>query len=103
MNKGVEHNMKLSITKWGNSQGIRIPKQILKEANISAVDGTPIDVEVKNNEIIIKKPESDFAKLFDNFDLKNIIKKIQLKEIVKLIGENLLVMNINGNIFEKWG
>lgn len=79
MNKGVEHNMKLSITKWGNSQGIRIPKQILKEANISAVDGTSIDVEVKNNEIIIKKPESDFAKLFDNFDLKKYYQENPVK------------------------
>lgn len=62
--------MQLSISKWGNSQGIRLPVAILKKAGINQNDGTKLDVEVKDDEIIIKQQKSDLAKLFDGFDLE---------------------------------
>ena len=45
--------MQTMIVKWGNSQGIRIPKTFLQSINIS--DNDPIDVILENEKIIIKK------------------------------------------------
>ena len=45
--------MTMMITKWGNSQGIRLPKAFLRTANISPND--TLDVSVKNETIVIKK------------------------------------------------
>ena len=45
------------IQKWGNSMGVRIPKAIIKKANLSA--NSEIEIECKNQKIIIfskKKP-----------------------------------------------
>ncbi|MEN2768901.1 AbrB/MazE/SpoVT family DNA-binding domain-containing protein [Ornithinibacillus xuwenensis] len=43
------------ITKIGNSYGITIPKEMLKEAGISYGDN--IQIEQKNGEIILRKKE----------------------------------------------
>ena len=45
--------MQTMIVKWGNSQGIRIPKAFLQNINIS--DNDPVDVVLENEKIIIKK------------------------------------------------
>ena len=45
--------MRTMIVKWGNSQGIRIPKTLLQTVNISETD--TVDMEVVNEQIIIKK------------------------------------------------
>jgi antitoxin MazE len=44
------------IVKWGNSQGIRIPKVFLENINIS--ENEPVDVILENEKIIIKKADS---------------------------------------------
>ncbi len=46
--------MQAQIKAWGNSQGIRIPKEALKEAAISLDDY--LDVSVSNGIIILEKP-----------------------------------------------
>lgn len=46
--------MQVQIKKWGNSQGIRISKDILREANISIDD--ELDVKVVNGMITLVKP-----------------------------------------------
>ncbi|MGN1317883.1 MAG: AbrB/MazE/SpoVT family DNA-binding domain-containing protein [Lachnospirales bacterium] len=58
----------LAIQKWGNSQGIRLPKSILSEVNWS--DNEIIEAFVKNGEIILKKKEEPLTlqALFENFD-----------------------------------
>jgi antitoxin MazE len=43
--------METIVKKWGNSLGIRIPKYIAKE--LSLKDGTPVDIEDKEGQIII--------------------------------------------------
>ncbi|KID42346.1 AbrB/MazE/SpoVT family DNA-binding domain-containing protein [Fructilactobacillus fructivorans] len=45
------------IVKWGNSQGIRIPKKMLKEIGIDNPDNQKVKMEVnkQKNEIFIKK------------------------------------------------
>lgn len=44
--------MVANIIKWGNSQGIIIPKNIMKECNFHIDE--PVDIEVNNNELIIR-------------------------------------------------
>ena len=39
--------MVANILKWGNSQGIIIPKNIMKECNFHIDE--PVDIEVNNN------------------------------------------------------
>ena len=48
--------MQTTIVKWGNSQGIRIPKAFLKSAHIAEND--PVDMTLENEKIIISKKTS---------------------------------------------
>jgi antitoxin MazE len=45
--------MQTMIVKWGNSQGIRLPKAFLKSVQITEND--PIDITLENEKIVIKK------------------------------------------------
>ena len=45
--------MNSTIQKWGNSQGIRIPKIILEQSGIAEND--KVEIIVKDNSIILKK------------------------------------------------
>ena len=45
--------MDVAIRKWGNSQGIRIPKSVLEELDITIED--KLDLEVMDGKIIITK------------------------------------------------
>ena len=44
--------MRTTINKWGNSQGIRLPKHLLKRANMQ-LNGV-VDVEIEGDHILIK-------------------------------------------------
>jgi antitoxin MazE len=44
--------MVAKIQKWGNSQGIRFPQEILRQMCISV--GDEVDIEVHDGEIILK-------------------------------------------------
>ena len=45
--------MKTTVVKWGNSQGIRLPKAFLQ--NIQITENDPVDVSLENDKIVIKK------------------------------------------------
>ncbi len=45
--------MNVTIQKWGNSQGIRIPKIVLEQANLSEND--QVELTVLDDSIILKK------------------------------------------------
>jgi antitoxin MazE len=45
--------MQTTIVKWGNSQGIRLPKAFLQ--NIHLMENDTVDVTLDNEKIIIKK------------------------------------------------
>ena len=45
--------MQTTIVKWGNSQGVRLPKHILNRVHLS--DHDEVDVYVEDDSIIIKK------------------------------------------------
>lgn len=61
--------MKTTIVKWGNSQGIRLPKHLLESADINAHD--PVEVMAENHRIIIKqadrKPHKTIQERFQGF------------------------------------
>jgi antitoxin MazE len=48
--------MQTNIVKWGNSQGIRLPKMLLDRVNLTESD--IVDITVENGNIIIKKAEN---------------------------------------------
>lgn len=52
--------MNITVTKWGNSLGIRIPQATTKSWKLE--NGDTVDMEIKENEIIIKKPLKKTAK-----------------------------------------
>lgn len=45
--------MEVAIKRWGNSQGIRIPKEFIEALNISF--DTPLNMEVEDERIVISK------------------------------------------------
>jgi len=49
--------MQTTVVKWGNSQGIRLPKAFLK--NINIFENDPVDVTLKNEKIVIKKIKAE--------------------------------------------
>ncbi len=62
--------MKTTIQKWGNSQGIRIPKAILDTLKWS--ENEKVMVLVQDNKLIIEKSKEEQKKtikeLFQNFE-----------------------------------
>lgn len=61
----------IKLKKWGNSQGIRLPKSILDEAHIKENDTFIVKID-KNENIILekKKKPQNLRELFDGFDYK---------------------------------
>ena len=54
--RGVEYIMTTTVQKWGNSNGIRIPKVILEDTLIKLND--EVEIIAADDKIIIKKVES---------------------------------------------
>jgi len=52
-----------TVTKWGNSQGVRISREILDIANIS--NGDPVEIIAEKSSIIIRKHHK--KKLFRSY------------------------------------
>ncbi len=48
--------MQTQVKTWGNSQGVRIPRELLKEADVAIDD--MLDIKVSNGVIILAKPFS---------------------------------------------
>ena len=62
--------MVTKIQKWGNSQGLRVPKGILHRAHISI--GDAVDVNIHHGTIIIKP----ISQVRGKYRLKDLISKI---------------------------
>lgn len=71
--------MLTKVQKWGNSQGLRFPKTILKEAQINV--GDEVNVTVQDGKIIVETVN----KLRNAYDLKKLLSKIpedyRIKEV----------------------
>lgn len=58
----------LKISKWGNGQGIRLPKTILNILNIR--EGDELEVKVEENKIVLNPVDKNnftFAELFEGY------------------------------------
>ena len=58
------------ISKWGNSQGLRFPKNIMKELDLSI--GDEVELKTENDMVIIKPIKEKRKKL----DINELVKKI---------------------------
>lgn len=58
----------IKISKWGNSQGIRLSKDDLNKAGFKVEE--TIDLYVEDNKIILEKPKKELTleELFANYD-----------------------------------
>ena len=61
--------MTATISKWGNSQGLRFPKNLLKELNLSVGDKVKFIIQDKK---IILEP----VKKRKKYNIKELVKKI---------------------------
>ena len=58
------------VQKWGNSQGLRLPKALLAEAKVGV--GDEVSIIVRNGRIIIEAVK----KVRGRYDLKKLLTKI---------------------------
>lgn len=75
--------MEVRIQKWGNSDGIRIPSNILKSLNIKTND--ILNIEQENDKIVIsipKKRKISLADKFKEYKGKNLAKDFSWDESV---------------------
>lgn len=75
--------MEARLQKWGNSDGIRIPKNILKSLNIKTND--ILKIEQQDDKIIISVPKNikiSLADRFKNYNGKNLAKDFSWDESV---------------------
>jgi len=75
-------SMVTKVQKWGNSQGLRLARQVLEEAHISV--GDPVDVSTRDGVIIIAP-------------VKRVRGKQNLQELVSRIPKNYKTMEV------EWG
>ncbi|WP_267201684.1 AbrB/MazE/SpoVT family DNA-binding domain-containing protein [Limosilactobacillus kribbianus] len=64
----------LTLSRWGNSLSVRIPKKILDSFKLENDD--KLDYKVEDNKIILtpEKKESPLRKMFDGFDAEAYFK-----------------------------
>ncbi len=58
------------LQQWGNSQGIRIPKSILKDSHIKI--GEEVDLSLRDGKIIIQPVK----KIHGRYDIKALVAKM---------------------------
>ena len=62
--------MLAKIQKWGNSQGLRLAKNLLEDAHISV--GDEVDISIKDGNIIV----SPAKRIRGRHDLKDLVARI---------------------------
>jgi len=70
--------MTTTISTWGNSQGLRFPKNIMKELNLSI--GDKMKVLIKNKKIILEPIKQSREKYDINDLVKNLPKDYKIYE-----------------------
>jgi len=58
------------IQKWGNSQGVRFPKDVLRKVHIAI--GDDVDISIHNGKIIVKPTTVNRGK----YKLKNLLSQM---------------------------
>ncbi|OCL82132.1 AbrB/MazE/SpoVT family DNA-binding domain-containing protein [Arcobacter porcinus] len=78
--------MTAKISKWGNSQGLRMPKDIMETLELKV--GDDVRITLTDGKVIIEPIKKDIL----NYDLKELISKIPndykaIEEFDKVIGK----------------
>ena len=65
--KECEDPLQSSITRWGNSLALRLPKGIAADAHF--VEGDPVDIRVEDGALVVRRsrPKYDLDELLDLF------------------------------------
>lgn len=72
--------MRAQIQKWGNSQGIRIPKKVLETSHLFI--GDSIEISAKLGEVVIRKTDADPRGKYHLEDLvANMPKEVEPQEV----------------------
>lgn len=62
--------MTAKISKWGNSQGLRVPKDIMDTLNLNIGDN--VDIKIENGKVIIEAIKKDRPK----YNLNELISQV---------------------------
>ena len=62
--------MTVTISQWGNSQGLRFPKDIMKELSLSI--GDKVNILIENHKIVIEP----IKEKRERYDINDLVKKI---------------------------
>lgn len=62
--------MTSKVQKWGNSQGLRLSKQLLDQADIGV--GDEVEIIVSDRQILVKKA----AKPTPKYDIRELVRRI---------------------------
>jgi len=65
--------MTAKISKWGNSQGLRVPKDIMEDLHLSV--GDTVNITVENDKVIIEPIKQKKIQ----YDLNDLVSKIPSK------------------------
>lgn len=74
--------MQVTVQKWGNSLGVRIPKSFTKDADIE--EGTKVDMSIEKGAITLKpiKKSASLIELLSKVTKENIHSETNTGEIV---------------------
>lgn len=62
--------MTATISKWGNSQGLRFPKDIMKDLHLAI--GDKVNIFIQDNKVIIEPIQKEKIK----YDINELVSKI---------------------------
>ena len=62
--------MMTKVQKWGNSQGLRVPKALLQEVNLEVGDN--VKVSIQGRKIVIEPTETKRRR----FDLRDLVRRM---------------------------
>ena len=74
MYKHREKAVDMTISKWGNSLGIRIPAAVAKAAGVGL--GTPVHISVTKGRIVLEPVQYDLRSLLSGITKQNLHKEI---------------------------
>ena len=69
-----------NISKWGNSQGIRLSKKMLKQIGVENIDNEQVTLTVNDGKIIIEKTsqQSKLMQRFADYDPRDYLKNREI-------------------------
>ena len=76
--------MTAKISKWGNSQGLRVPKDVMEQLHLNI--GDDVELKIENNKVIIEPVKKEKHKC----NLDELIAKMPKNYVAKEEFENIM-------------